>query len=131
MTGTRTRLLPGPTARTLLWARVWLLAIFMLDMVMMLAVCVFDFNALQHPLWYVIMFPIIVAFAASNVYYAVVKKRELAQGYTTLPMDFPNTELRDPKSGDVLNPAGVPLPDDFSLKSARAHYAQTHPRGKE
>ncbi|WIB65919.1 hypothetical protein [Curtobacterium sp. MCBD17_040] len=118
-------LIPGPTARWLLFARVWLLGLFLADMFTMLAFVFIDFTALRNPIWYVVMFVVIVAFATSNVYYAVVKKRELANGYTTLPMDFPNTELRDPTNGRVLNPAGRPLPDDFSLKRARAENAES------
>ncbi|WIE54115.1 hypothetical protein [Curtobacterium sp. MCBD17_003] len=125
MVDPRTNLIPGPTARWLLFARVWMFGIFFVDMLTMLAFAIFDFSALRNPAWYVIMFPLIVAFAISNVYYAVVKKRELAQGYTTLPMDFPNTEVRDPATGNVLNAAGQPLPDDFSLKRARAEYARS------
>jgi hypothetical protein len=120
----------GPSAYTMLFVRLIVLAVFVADMVFLFVVNIVDNGALWvHQVSGKIligsMFVVIAAMIAANSYHAIVKGREVKRGYTTMPLDYQFVEMRDPKTGLVLRRADDPFPDRFGLKAARA-YAREH-----
>ena len=126
----RTGLLCGPSAYSMIFIRLIVLAVFLCGMAFLGITALVDFDwmapgTLGGNISSAGLIVLIVALIASNAYHPIIKRLEVKHGYTTLPMDYQLVEMRDPRNGQILRRAGDPLPDRFGLKVAR-EYARQH-----
>jgi hypothetical protein len=126
----RTGLLRGPSAYSMSFIRLIVLAVFLCGMAFFGITALIDFDwmapgTLGGDISSAGLILLVVALIASNAYHPIIKRREVKHGYTTLPLNYQFVEMRDPRTGQVLRHAGDPLPTRFGLKAAR-EYARQH-----